>query len=288
MSGQSIGRFSQLSRSIALIGVLLGVFLLTGAQVFGVVGTVLILVATALVAIWGSRRFRHVPANAVELSPSEAPGLFRIVAWLVQQAGLSRTPTLYVTRSGMMNAAAFGTEDAPGLLVTAGLVRGLDRRELAGVLAHEISHIRNRDLLLFRLADTVRYLTTFISRVFWLMVLLYFPLLLATDTLISGWVLLLLLGAPVISLVVQLALLRQREFDADRTAAELTGDPEGLARALYRIDRASRYWVHQFLPLPDRQESSLFRTHPATGERVRRLRELGRELGGEGRRHLRG
>lgn len=265
---------AQWMRSVGLVFVLVGIFLLTGAQLFGITGAILILAAAAGVAVFGSRRFRQVPANAVELSQYRAPELYRVVEWLSRRAGLRTMPTLYLSRSGAPNAAAFGSEEAPGLLVTTGLLYGLDRREFTGVLAHELSHIRNKDLLLFRFADTVRYMTTFVVRVFWLMVILYFPLLLATGTMFSGWVFLLLMGAPLMSLLLQLALLRQREYEADRSAAELTGDPEGLASALYRIDRASRYWLHQILPLPDRQESGLFRTHPPTRERVRRLMAL--------------
>jgi heat shock protein HtpX len=175
-----------------------------------------------------------------------------------------------------MNAAAFGGEEEPAILVTQGLAGALTERELAGVLAHEIAHIRNRDLRLFAFAEVTKMLAYFVSRIGWFMLLIQFPLLLLGQALLPLPAVLLLAAGPSMVLLLQLALLRTREFAADLTAVELSGDPIALASALRRIERPRLRIFDYVLPLPEpaREPANPLRTHPSTEERVRRLSAL--------------
>jgi len=142
------------------------------------------------------------------------------------------------------------------------------------VLAHEIAHIRNGDLQLFRYVDILRRTTQFMSRLGWFLLLVTIPLLFVSYSLVPLTLALVLIAAPMVSLLLQLALFRTREFEADRTAAELTGDPRGLAEALYRLDHPHPGLFRLLFPVPQRGESPLFRTHPESEERIRRLLAL--------------
>ncbi len=213
--------------------------------------------------------------NARPLSPHSAPSLFRIVARLAESAGLPTPPTLYYVPSGVINAFAVGGSNEAAIGVTDGLLRTLDQEELVGVLAHEISHIRSSDLWVMGLADAVSRLTGTLSWIGQLLLLINLPMLLLDSYQFPWLLVLLLIAAPTISSGLQLALSRAREFDADLDAARLTGNPRGLARALAKMERLQRGWLQRIL-LPGRQlpEPSLFRTHPDTNERIRRLLEL--------------
>ena len=144
-----------------------------------------------------------------------------------------------------------------------------------GVLAHEISHIRNNDLWVMGLADAVRRFTRLLSWMGQLLLLLNLPMLgLGGDT--FPWLLvLLLIGAPILSFLLQLALSRTREYDADLDAATLTGNPRGLANALAKMERLEGTWLERLLLSGRRRpQRSVFRTHPNTADRIRRLLEL--------------
>lgn len=168
----------------------------------------------------------------------------------------------------VMNAAAAGDPEEPVLYVTDGILRRLDARELEGVLAHEVSHIRNRDLAVFRFAEMLRSLTATVAQFGWILLFLALPRLMVAGGISLGW-LALLIAAPTLSLVVQLSLMRTREFGADIGAAELTGDPIGLASALRKLEFPRRGILAYQPP-----EGSLFRTHPPTDQRIERLVEM--------------
>jgi heat shock protein HtpX len=258
-----------------IFAAMLGVFAVAAVLLLGPLG--LLVLGGALGVFFGMGRQASsgvVPHDMARVGELEAPELYRIARTLAERAGLSRVPSIYISRSPMLNAAAFGSAQAPGLMVTVPLYRQLSERELAGVLAHEISHIRNNDLAIFRLANTIRSLTSAVANGFWLMVLLYFPVLLVAQTAISLQAFVVLLLAPTVSVFLQLALYRIREFGADMTAVELTGDPEALAMALRKIDYAGRGILRQLFPVPRRDSSSLLRTHPSTEKRVERLLQL--------------
>ncbi len=209
------------------------------------------------------------------LRPREAPDLYAIVEELARRANLESVPRLYYVASGVMNAFAVGTEDDAAIGLTDGILRGLTLRELVAVLAHEVSHVASGDLRVMMIADVASRITGLFSTFGRFFLLLNFPLLLAGVTPIPWLLVLLLLIAPGATALLQLALSRTREYDADAQAAYLTGDPEGLARSLQKMERFQGRVLEQILA-PGRgvPHPSILRTHPPTDERVRRLLSL--------------
>lgn len=213
--------------------------------------------------------------GARELSYRDAPDLFRLVALLADRAELPQPPRLFWVPSPILNAFAVGRPARAAVAVTDGLLRSLSLRELAGVLAHEISHIRNDDLWIMQLADSMSRITSLLSWLGQFLLVVNFPLMLTGHTTISWLAVLALVFAPTLMALLQLALSRAREYDADLDAAGLTGDPAGLAAALEKLERyQGRFWEEIFLPGRRIPEPSLLRTHPPTEERIRRLLSL--------------
>ena len=197
---------------------------------------------------------------------------------LSRRAELPAAPAVYVIPSMTLNAFATGTPDKAVIGITEGLLRRLSLRELAGVLAHELSHVRNNDLAVMSLADVMTRFTQ--------------------APVLSGGVpgdlqpagvaagrfrharssaLLLLYLAPTIGSLLQLGLSRTREYDADLEGARLTGDPRGLASALEKLERyQGSFWEDLMFPVPSRRipQPSLLRSHPPTDQRVARLLAL--------------
>ena len=174
--------------------------------------------------------------------------------------------------SAVVNAFATGSKQEASIALTDGLLRSLSPRELAGVLAHEIAHIASEDLRVMGLADSVSRFTSLLALMGQIAILLSLPALLVGAAEVYWPGLLLLAASPQLALLAQLGLSRVREFDADRLAAELTGDPQGLASALAKIERVSRSW-RAWLGWGN-PEPSWLRTHPATQERIARLLTL--------------
>jgi heat shock protein HtpX len=209
------------------------------------------------------------------VTPREAPDLYELIVELARRAELPRVPRLYYLPSRVMNAFATGTREDSSVAVSDGLLRGLTMRELAGVLAHEVSHIANGDLQVMAFADTVSRIAGVLSLAGQLLLLLSLPMIAVGGAEVPWVAILALLLAPSLSALVQLALSRNREYDADLGAAELTGDPAGLALALDKLERVGgRFWEQILLPGRRVPEPSLLRTHPDTRERVDRLMEL--------------
>ncbi len=212
--------------------------------------------------------------GARPLHPDEAPDLWAVLRELAARAGLPAVPVPHYVPSGVVNAFATGTKHHAAIALTDGLLRSLTPRELTGVLGHEIAHIANEDLRVMGLADSISRLTHLLALLGQLAIVLSLPALLLGVTEVNWPALLLLAVAPQLALLAQLGLSRVREFDADRLAAELTGDPHGLASALAKIERVSRSWRAWLLPGWGNPEPSWLRTHPATAERIERLLEL--------------
>lgn len=213
--------------------------------------------------------------KARPLLPSEAPALAQVVQELARRAKLSRPPQLYYIPSQMMNAFAVGSPNNAIIGVTDGLLRGLTMRELVGVLAHEMSHVQNNDMRVMRIADTVSRLAGMFSTVGQVLLFLNLPLVLMGGYAISWFGILLLIFAPTLVGLLQLALSRTREYDADLDAVQLTGDPRGLASALQKLETYHASFLKRVL-LPGHRvpDPSLFRTHPHTEDRIARLLEL--------------
>ncbi|MBI1425610.1 MAG: M48 family metalloprotease [Gammaproteobacteria bacterium] len=269
-------------QSLLLLVIMAGFVILLGQLLWGADG-MLILLVVGLFGVLFSPSFSPWMImrmyGASRLTPEQSPALWRLVATLGERAGLSAQPELYYVPSRMLNAFAVGSKTNAAIGITDGLLRQLDQRELAGVLAHEISHIRSNDLWVMGLADLFSRATSILSLMGQFLLLVNLPLILFTQVSISWFAIALLIFAPHFSALAQLALSRTREFDADLNAARLTGDPEGLARALAKIEQVQGGWLERvFLPGRRVPEPSLLRTHPHTEERIARLMALQPQL----------
>lgn len=220
------------------------------------------------------RMFRAAP-----LPRHELPELHRIVAELSQRAGLPRVPSLNYIGSRTLNAFSVGTRENGAISITTGLLRSLNLREIAGVLAHEISHLANNDTRVMALADVMVRMTRVMSLLGVGLLLLNLPLVMMGQAGIPWLLVLLLTFAPTLLALLQLALSRTREFDADLEAARLTGDPIGLAQALSKLERyQGAFWEDLFAPGRRSPDPSLLRTHPKTEERIERLKSLQKDI----------
>lgn len=212
--------------------------------------------------------------GAVPLPRWAAPELHEVIATLARRAQLPRPPALFYMPTGIANAFAVGSRDDAVVAVTEGLLRRLPPRQIVAVLAHEIGHVRAGDTTVMTLSDVIVRLVHAMS---WVGV---FGVVLSAPAASHGDVRFLIVSATLAALptavtLLQLALSRTREFDADLEGAALSGDPEGLAAALETLDRLEgSLWeraLGQRRTLPD---PLLVRTHPTSAERARRLREL--------------
>lgn len=266
------------AHSMILLILMGGYLAALGWVVWGVAGVLMLLAVGASAAVFNpsiSPQLVMRLYGARPLTPQQAPGLWAALEEMASRAGLPRVPVPYYLPSRMLNAFATGSPERAAIAVTDGLLRQLSWREIVGVMAHEIGHIRSRDLWVMGLADLLSRATTLLSLLGQFLLLLSLPLLLFSAVTINWWAILLLIFAPTLSALTQMALSRTREYDADLNAARLSGDPEGLARALLRIERVQGGWMERIL-MPGRRvpEPSLLRTHPPTGERIRRLLAL--------------
>jgi heat shock protein HtpX len=264
----------------------LGGLLMGIGSFFGQVG-LFIGLAIGLVIVggsyWFSDKIAVKAAGAKPVTEQEAPRLYATVRELTQQSGMPM-PKLYASPAAQPNAFATGRNPRhAAVAVTAGILEALDEDELRGVLAHELSHVRNRDILIGSVAAAVAMGITFVARIaMWGAIFGG-----GGDDDDGGGILGLLaltILAPIAAMLLQMALSRSREYEADHDGAELLGTGEPLARALEKIEayakrvpmnvnpaQATAYIVN---PLTGRKInfSGLFQTHPPTSERVARLR----------------
>ncbi|ALD89923.1 heat shock protein HtpX [Cupriavidus gilardii CR3] len=256
-----------------LVLTLVGIAAAAGSLLFGEIGLWLALATCALTLL-----IEPVAASAMTLRlygarplrPDEAPARSLLRA-LAARAGLPNTPVPYYVPSDIVNAFATGSRRLASIALTDGLLRSLSMRELQAVLAHEVAHIAQEDLRVMGLADSISRLTNLLALLGQVALLISMPALLVGAAEINWIGLLLLAASPQLALLAQLGLSRVREFDADRMAVELTGDPHGLASALAKIERVSRSWRAWLLPGWGNPEPSWLRTPPATADRIARL-----------------
>jgi heat shock protein HtpX len=213
--------------------------------------------------------------RARPIDPQKIPELHEMFGDLVRRAELPHQPALYYVPTPLLNAFAVGTDRDAAVAVTDGLLRTMTKRELAGILAHELSHLRFGDTQLMALGQVFSRLTLTMSQMGQLLLLISLPAALMGAPFISLGGLLVLIFAPIACVLLQLGLSRSREFNADLGAIEITGDPTGLANALEKLERTAwGGWLRRIL-MPYRSlEMNVLRTHPATEARVTRLRHL--------------
>jgi heat shock protein HtpX len=281
--------FKNQLKTILLLGALSALVVGLGALVapgylylFGVLA-----LAMNLGAYFFSDRIVLRMHRASEVSPAGAPELHAIVEELSARAGIPK-PRVFVIPEDQPNAFATGRNPHHGVVaVTEGIVRLLDRRELRGVIAHELAHIKNRDILISSLAAAGASLITYVAHA------ISFGALFGgssqdedSDSSSAGGGLLLAVVAPLAATLVQLSISRSREYLADSTGAAIAEDPEALASALLKLERsselvpaaaptpatASLFIVNPFGAL--QTAARWFSTHPPTAERVRRLRGM--------------
>jgi heat shock protein HtpX len=231
-----------------------------------------------LIAFFFSDKIALATMRAQEIGPTDDSTLWGIVEQLSQRAGLPM-PRVYISPAAAPNAFATGRGPRhSAVCVTAGLRQMLNDNELRGVLAHELSHVKNHDILISTIAAIMAGAITMLSRlVFWG----------GGDDNRRGnplIAILMMILAPIAAFIIQMAISRSREYEADRSGAELAGDSEGLARSLQKLEAANQRIP---LPVPDAQSSmfivqpltgggmgKLFSTHPPTEERIARLRAM--------------
>lgn len=271
-------KLTNLFHTILLLAVMLTLLILLGFSLAGTAGLLwagLIGFFFLLFSPRVSPQFILKMYNARQLSMYDTPRLFRIKGELARRADLPAVPGLYYIPSRVMNAFSVGSRDNAAIGITDGLLRGLNMRELTGILAHEMSHIRNNDMRVMGIADVMSRVTGLFSNIGQILIFFNLPLLLIGAVTISWFAIFLLVTAPLLSGLLQLAISRTREFDADLDAARITGDPEGLASALQKMDRyKSNIFERIFFPGRSIPDPSLLRTHPQTDERVKRLLQL--------------
>jgi heat shock protein HtpX len=274
-----------------LVVALTVLLVLVGGLLFGQNGTVIFFgLALVLngVAYWFSDRIALAAARAQEVSPAEAPMLYRLADRLAVQYGVPR-PRVYLSPDPSPNAFATGRSPShAAICVNEGLLRILDEEELYGVLAHEFGHVRNRDILISSVVAVLAGTITMIANVAqWGLLFGGYG---GRDDRQQGAggaiaALLTIILAPIAALLIQLAVSRSREYEADRTGAEVSGDPLALASALRKLERATQIvpsqtaspaFAHLYIvnPLSGRDVGNLFSTHPPIAERVTRLRSM--------------
>jgi heat shock protein HtpX len=277
-----------------LIAALGGLFVLIGGLIRGTSGALVALaigLAFNLAMYWYSDRIAIATTRSKPATEAEYPELYRIVRELTQAKGMPM-PRVYVSDMAQPNAFATGRNaHHAAVSVTKGILQILDERELRGVLAHELSHVANHDILIGSVAAAIAMSITFLARFAF-----FFggsrdernnPL--GPFALIIAWVL-----APIAAALIQMAVSRSREYQADESGAYLSHDPEALASALRKIEIAagrvpapatvSPAQAHMFIINPFKGRSgggsvvNLFSTHPPTEARIARLEQIAHKL----------
>jgi len=272
-----------------LLGLLTALILIVGQAVGGRSGLMIAFVLALVMNLgsyWFSDKIVLSMYGAQELSPADAPALHAMVEELARNAGLPKPRVMLIAQEAP-NAFATGRNPEHGVVaVTAGILRVLSPEELRGVLAHEISHIRNRDILVQSIAAVLGGVVVMLANMAqWAAIFGGFR---HDDDdsggpgLVGG--LLMAILAPIAASLIQMAISRSREFLADATGAQISGAPLALAGALAKLDAAARQIPMQANPATENlfivnpfagmSMAALFSTHPPTEERIRRLREM--------------
>lgn len=272
-------------KTVFLMSVMMGLFLLVGGLLGGQTGLVIAFIfalAMNFGSYWYSDKIVLKMYRAQEVTPESAPKFYSLVSDLAQNAALPM-PKVYIINDPTPNAFATGRNpEHAAVCATTGILQGLNNDELAGVLSHELAHVKHRDILTGTIAATMVGTITFIAQMAgWAM--LFSGRGSRDNDGLAGLVLIIL--SPIAATLLQLAISRSREFAADEGGAKISGKPLALASALEKISGANQMkqldnvgpaTAHMFIvnPLRGGGVMKLFSTHPAMEERVKRLREI--------------
>ena len=275
-------------KTVFLMTLMMVLFLFVGYLLGGNTGMTIALVFSLLMnfgSYWFSDKIVLKMYRAKEVNRESAPKFYEMIERLAKQANLPM-PRVYLINDPTPNAFATGRNpNHAAVAATTGILQGLSNEELAGVMAHELAHVKHRDTLISTIAATLVGSISFIAQM-------------------AGWVfmfgrgsndrggsgiggLVLLILSPILAMLIQMAISRSREFAADKGGAEFTGNPLGLASALQKISRGNQLkpvynsnptTAHMFIinPLHGGGMSKLFSTHPSTEERIKRLQSMAR------------
>ena len=278
---------SNIFKTAILLAALTALLILIGGALGGQEGMIVAFVfalAMNFASYWFSDKLVLAMYGAKPIEEAEAPGLYRVVRTLATRAGIPM-PRVYLIGSETPNAFATGRNpEHAAVAVTNGTLRMLDEQELEGVLAHELAHVKNRDVLIATIAATLAGAITYLAHM-------------AQWAAIFGGrrddedeggsvfgAILMAILAPIAAMLIQLAVSRAREYQADATGARLAGQTWGLANALQKLHTASQVvpmqaspaTAHLFIvnPLSGGSWVTLFSTHPPIEERIARLRSM--------------
>lgn len=272
-------------KTAALMTAMMVLFILVGGALAGETGVIIAFIISLAMnfgSYWFSDKVVLSMYKAKEVSEEQAPDLHKMVKRLAANADLPM-PKVYIVENQTPNAFATGRNPENGAVaVTTGILRVLNADELEGVLAHELAHIKNRDILISTIAATLVGTITFLAR------MAGFAMMFGGNDdedgdAISSLVLMIL--SPIIAILIQMSISRAREYAADSTGSQINGNPRALASALNKLalgnqrapmKNADTASAHMFIvnPLKGKSFKSLFSTHPSTEERVKRLMEI--------------
>jgi heat shock protein HtpX len=278
-------------KTVALLTFLTVLLVFVGGAIGGQSGMIIafgMALVMNFVSYWFSDKIVLSMYSAKPVTEAEAPELYGSVRRLSQKAGLPM-PKVYIIPEEALNAFATGRNPEHGVVaVTEGILRALSREELEGVLAHELAHIKHRDILTGTIVATIAGAISMLAQ------MAHWALLFGggrRDDSDEGGspvvALVMMIVAPIAAMLVQMAISRTREYEADKGGAQIAGNPFGLVNALQKLEQGAQVvpmhdakpaTAHMFIvnPLTGGGLMKLFSTHPPIAERVKRLRELGR------------
>lgn len=275
-------------KTLILMALLSGLLIAIGGLIAGEQGAIIAFVVSLgmnFASYWFSDSIVLATYGAKEVDAQSAPQIYNLVEKLAKNADLPM-PRVYIIDSDVPNAFATGRNpDHAAVAVTTGIMKTLDYNEMSGVLGHELAHVKHRDILISTFAAAIAGSISMIAQFAF-----FFSPSNRDDSESGGNFLVLILTvilAPIAASMIQLAISRSREYDADKTGGEICGNPLYLASALEKIEsyaqnaapieHASTATAHMFIinPLANSKQTlkSLFSTHPQTSERIARLRE---------------
>ncbi|MEN8154856.1 MAG: zinc metalloprotease HtpX [Acidobacteriota bacterium] len=273
-------------KTVLLLGALTGLFLFVGGAMGGQTGMVIAFILAAVMnvgAYWFSDKIVLKAYKAKEITETEMPEIFAMVRRLTDKADMPM-PKVYYIDQDSPNAFATGRDPAhSAIALSKGIIELMDKREVEGVIAHELSHIRHRDTLISTVSATIAGAIMVLANMMrWTA---FFGG--GSDDDDGGGIIGLIviaILAPFAAMIIQMAISRSREYKADNGAAVLTNNPEGLASGLEKLGvyskripmKASKQTAHMFIvnPFSGKSLLKLFSTHPPIEERVKRLREI--------------